>query len=123
LYSPFRTMTLTGGQLPERVGVGYATANLFDLLGVTPLAGRGLRADDERPGATRVALLTSGWWTRRFGADPAVIGRPLTLDGETYVVIGVLPPTVGLGNVDAWIPVGLFAATPSFVRSNHPGLI
>ena len=123
LYSPFRTMSLTLGELPERVGVGYASDNLFGVLGVAPVVGRGFRADEDQPGAARVALLTNGWWKRRFAADTGVIGKTLPLDGELYKVVGVLPPTVGIGFVDVWVPVGLFANTESFTRANHPGLI
>ena len=52
-----------------------------------------------------------------------MLGRRVTLDGETYAIVGVIPPTVAPNNVDVWIPVGLFADTESFVRGNHPGLI
>ena len=123
LYSPFRSMALTLGQFPERVGVGYASANLFDVLGMRPVLGRGFRRGDDQPGVARVVLLTEGWWRRRFGADPGVVGKTLRLDGDIYRVIGVVPPTVGLGNVDVWTPVGLFALSESFTRGNHPGLI
>jgi predicted permease len=123
LYSPFRSMTLTGGAFPERVSVGFATANLFDVLGVAPSVGRGFRADDDQPGAGRVALLATGYWQRTLGADRDVVGKRVPLDGETYTVIGVVPPTVGLGAVDIWVPMGLFVKTESFSRGNHPGLI
>jgi putative ABC transport system permease protein len=123
LYSPFRTMTMTGGELPERVGVGLATANLFGLLGVSPIIGRDLHADDDQPGAARVALATSGFWKRRFGSDPGVLGKTVALDGETYKIIGVTPPTVGLGALDVWVPMGLWDKASNFNRGNHPGLI
>jgi putative ABC transport system permease protein len=123
LFSPFRTMTRTGGDLPERTGVGMATGNLFDVLGVAPVVGRAFRADDDRPGAARVVMLTSSYWQQHNGSDPRVLGTTLPLDGDPYTVIGVLPPTVGIGFVDVWIPMGLFADDPSFNRSNHPGLI
>ncbi len=123
IYSPFRSMSYSGGVLPERVGAGYASSNLFEVLGVAPQLGRFISPADDRPGAERVVVLTEAWWRRRFGADPGVIGRRLILDGETYTVVGVSRPTVGLGLVDLWIPVGLFANTESFLRGNHPGLL
>ena len=123
VYSPFANRTLTGGDLPERVGVGLATANLFEVLGLAPVMGRGFRADEDRPGAARVVMLTSGFWQQRYGSDAGVLGRTLTLDGDPYTIVGVLPPTVGLGSVDLWVPVGLSANDPSFTRDNHPGLI
>jgi hypothetical protein len=121
LYSPFRTMTLTGGELPERVGVGLATANLFGLLGFrqslavtlspTKINRRARAARHERILETPL----------RFGSRRA--RKTLALDGETYKIIGVAPPTVGLGTVDVWVPIGLFERTESFTRGNHPGLI
>ena len=123
VYSPYANKTLTGGDLPERVGVGLATANLFDVLGLAPVIGRGFRAEDDRPGVGRVVMLTNGFWHQRYGGEARVLGRTLTLDGDPYTVVGVLPPTVGLGSVDLWVPVGLSANDPSFTRENHPGLI
>jgi putative ABC transport system permease protein len=124
LFSPFRSMTMSGTALPERLSVGYATANLFGMLGVAPLAGRDFLIDDDRPSAARVAVLSEGWWRRQFGGEQSVIGRSLVLDGETYSVVGVIGPTVGLQRpVDLWIPMGLFANAPHFGRANHPGLI
>ena len=64
---------------------------MFDVLGLPPLAGRGFRADDERPGAHRVAVLSEPLWRRRFGGDPAIVGQSITLNGERYDVIGVMP--------------------------------
>src|SRR5206468_2905445 len=102
---------------------GYATHNLFDLLGVTPVIGRTMRAEDDHPGAARVVLLTNGYWKNHFAADPGIIGQTLPLDGERYQVIGVLPPLVGLGRRQVWLPLGLFTAGPSYNRGNHPGLM
>jgi len=123
VYSPYSNRTLTGGDVPERVGVGLASANLFDVLGVATVIGRAFRPEDDRPGVARVVMLASGFWQQRQGGDARVLGSTLTLDGEPYTVIGVLPPMVGLGSVDLWVPVGLSANDPSFSRPNHPGLI
>jgi len=123
VYSPYSNRTLTGGDVPERVGVGLGSANLFDVLGVAAVIGRGFRPEDDRPGVARVVMLASGFWQQRKGGDANVLGSTLRLDGEPYTVIGVLPPMVGLGSVDLWVPVGLSANDPSFSRPNHPGLI
>ncbi|HEX6630973.1 MAG TPA: ABC transporter permease, partial [Gemmatimonadaceae bacterium] len=82
---------LEGGTQPERVRTLVASANLPELLGVQPLLGRAFGAGEDEPGATRVALLGEGMWTRRFGRDPAVVGRSIRLDGQPYVVVGVMP--------------------------------
>jgi len=123
IYSPYDLKSMTGGALPERVAVGRASANLFPLLGVKPVLGRTFLPDDDRPSNPRTALLGEQWWRQRFAGDRNVIGRTLTLDGETYSIIGVIPPTVGLGRLDVWIPVGHFIGTPDYARGNHPGLI
>jgi putative ABC transport system permease protein len=114
---------MTGGALPERVAVGRASANLFPMLGVVPVLGRTFLPDDDRPSSPRTALLGEQWWQQRFAGDRNVIGRKLTLDGETYSIIGIVPPTVGLGRLEVWIPIGQFAGTPGYERGNHPGLI
>ena len=73
--------TLTGAGEPERLRAARVSANLFPLLGVEPLLGRGFLAEEEQRGQDRVVLLGSGLWTRRFGADPTVVGRAIVLDG------------------------------------------
>src|SRR5581483_6701680 len=75
-------VNVTGGSQPERVSGAVTTASLFGMLGAAPAVGRALLATDEQPGRDRVVVLSHGWWQRRFGADPAVIGRAITLDGK-----------------------------------------
>jgi putative ABC transport system permease protein len=65
---------------------------LFELLGVEPMLGRTLQSDDLQPGKSRVLVLSYKLWNRMFGGDPSVVGQPLTLSGETYTVVGVMPP-------------------------------
>jgi putative ABC transport system permease protein len=84
--------TGTVGRNPEQVrGVSISPA-FFDMLGVRAAAGRTFRADEEQPGRDRVAVLTDGFWRRRFGADPGILGRTLLVDGEPRSIVGVLPP-------------------------------
>src|SRR5215204_768 len=84
-------VNLTGGGEPEEVVVQYATPNLFPLLGVEPLKGRGFTPDDAKPGAPRVAVLGHGLWLRRFGGDPSVVGKTFNLSGTPVTVVGVMP--------------------------------
>jgi predicted permease len=85
-------LNLTGEGAPEHL-VGQAlTANLFSVLGVSPLLGRDFQQDDNAPGAAHVAILSHGLWVRRFAADPGVVGRPIRINGENYAIIGVMPP-------------------------------
>jgi len=82
---------LTGGAAPERVQAYKVTANTFTLLGVDAAIGRALVAADGAPDAPPVVVLSDGLWRRRFGADPAVVGTTVVLDGAARTVIGVMP--------------------------------
>ena len=83
---------LTGDGEPERLNAARVSANLFPLLGVTPLHGRAFTEDEDEIGRERVAILTYGLWVRRFGADAAVIGRTILLNGAPHTVVGVMRP-------------------------------
>ncbi|MCI0389444.1 MAG: ABC transporter permease [Acidobacteria bacterium] len=84
--------TLTGGAQPEHVQGLIATANYFSLLGVAAARGRTFQGEDGRPGAPRVAVFSHGLWQKRFGGDPNLIGRALTINGESVTVVGIMPP-------------------------------
>ena len=88
---------------PEELEAFRVSENFFEVLGVKPAAGRVFAAGDAEAG---VVLVSHGFWQRRYGTDPGLVGRGLVLDGESYTVVGVLPagfamPTVG---VDIWLP-------------------
>ncbi len=87
---------LTGDGEPERVGTIRVSSNLLPLLGVRPLLGDLFGPDDDRPGKTGKALLGFGTWTARYGGDRNVIGRALTLNGQPYEVVGILPASFSL---------------------------
>ena len=82
--------SLTGAEAPERVDGVVASADLFRVLGVGAQVGRTFAPEDEQPGSA-VVLISHGLWRRRFGADPQVVGRQLTLSGRPKTIIGVLP--------------------------------
>ena len=84
---------LTGDGDPERLAGTMVTASLFRVLGVAPVAGRELRPEDERPGSAPVALISRSLWRRRYGGDPSTVGKTITLAGERYEIIGVVPDT------------------------------
>ncbi|HKB08391.1 MAG TPA: ABC transporter permease, partial [Candidatus Polarisedimenticolia bacterium] len=83
---------LTGNGETERLVGIRLTANGCRMLGVEPVLGRVLGPEDVRPESPRVVLLSHGVWKRRFGADPGVVGRTAILSGESYLVVGILPP-------------------------------
>jgi putative ABC transport system permease protein len=84
-------LNLTGDGEPEEISVQLATPELFQVLGVEPILGRAMTEEDGRAGAPRVAVLSYGIWQRRFGGDAGVVGRPITLNGAPFTVVGVLP--------------------------------
>jgi predicted permease len=86
----------TAKDKPERVGVLQASSNLLPMLGADAVAGRLFLPEDDVPGSPATAILSYGMWARRFGCDPDVIGKPLSLDGAPYQVIGVLPQSFSL---------------------------
>nr|HEV7954555.1 ABC transporter permease [Candidatus Acidoferrales bacterium] len=90
-YSNAVEFTLTGVGDAERITGVRATYTYLRTLGVSPQLGRDISADEDQPGAPHVALMTDGLWRRRFSADPGVVGRSITLDGNLYTVAGVLP--------------------------------
>ena len=84
--------TLTGDGPPERLAAAVVSDRFFDVLGARPLLGRVLQEGDDRPGAPKTAVLSHALWTRRFNADPTVIGRAIALNGNTHTIVGVMPP-------------------------------
>ncbi len=100
--------TLTGGDAPERLSVTTATASLFTTLGVSPVLGRAFTEDEETPGKERVLVLTHKAWRTRFAQDAGALGRTLQIDGDTYTVVGVLPPGVEYpAATDVYAPLAL----------------
>jgi putative ABC transport system permease protein len=105
------TFNLTGDGDPERVTAYSVTANFFPLFGVPPALGRVFVADDDRPGAHKVAVLSHALWQTRYGGDPQIVNRDIQLDGEKYTVIGVMPAGFQFfeSDVRLWVPLALDA--------------
>jgi putative ABC transport system permease protein len=93
--SAFRTdlVNLTDGDKREQLRAGQVSTDYFSLFGAPILQGRTFSADEDRPNGDKVVVLSHGLWARRFGSDPHVIGRTISLGGGPYVVIGVIGPT------------------------------
>jgi putative ABC transport system permease protein len=118
--------SITGDSEPERLGGARVSANFFSLLGVPMALGRAFTADEERPGSSNVVVISHGLWRRRFGADPGTVGRRVNINGETFEIVGIAPPSllVPIGGemnpiipfapaLDVWRPV---APTPRELR-------
>jgi putative ABC transport system permease protein len=113
----FAELNLTEVGEPARLLTVRSSANLFSLVGAQPILGRGFLPEEDKEGANRVVVLSNGVWRSRFGSDPQVIGRSLTLNNQSHTVIGVMPPgvqfPVGFGYmgkvlndpVDLYVPI------------------
>ena len=89
------------GDRTEMVSSASVTGNMLDVLGIRPLLGRGFRPDEEGPQAPPLAILTHPFWHDRFGADPAAVGRSITIEGKPYTIVGVLRPDFRWPGVDS----------------------
>ena len=121
-----RTYTLTGVDEAVRLNGAAVTPSLFPLLGVAPLRGRTFEPEEAQPGAEPVVILSQSTWERYLGSDPQVLDRLVTLDGNPYRVVGVMPRTFAFpalayrnasGALDDlpqfWVPVGLRPPNPN----------
>ena len=113
---------LTGSGEPEKISGEFGGASYFLLLGVKPQIGRTFLPEEDRtPGTHPVALISHGLWQRRFGGDPATVGRSVILEGRSYTVIGVAPAGFrGLtGRADIWVPAMMSGAQALRRRWSH----
>src|SRR5215467_16251306 len=99
----------------ERLSGYMISANFFNTLGVAPILGRTFRVDDDQLGAAPVVILSGGFWKRKFGSYPDIIGKAIILNGSAYTIVGVIPDTFSFyGNMrDVYTPIGQWR-DPSF---------
>ena len=88
----FETFILGGTAEPEQISGARVSPSVFDVVGVQPALGRSFREEEATPGNDFVVILSNGFWTQRFGADPGVIGTAIVLDDEPFTIVGVMPP-------------------------------
>jgi len=119
-------VVLTGRGEPERLRLRRITAGFFPTLRVKPILGRELTPEDDKVGAARVVLLGEGFWERRFGRDPNLVGQQLVLDAEPFTVIGVLPARLHGSLRQTDIFASLWRLEDQLGgeanRGNHPGI-
>jgi putative ABC transport system permease protein len=115
----YRGASITGDGTPEQLKGMAVTANLFAVLGVTPLIGRTFSDEEDRDGA-QVVVISYGLWQRRYLGDPARINQPILLNGSKYTVVGVMPRDFVFRDKerDFWIPIH-FTPTDHAMRSSH----
>ena len=114
----FASFNLTGHGDPEQFTGGTVTPSLFPLLGIKPILGRSFADGEDRPGSPKVVMISEGLWKRRFGGDPSLVGRSLTLNGVDCTVVGIAPAALALlSNGDMWIPLTIEPGRE--IRLNH----
>ena len=116
-YSSFN---LTGSGEPERITGARATAGFFDVFNLPVEHGRVFTAAEDQPGREQVVVLSHRLWTRRFNADPAVVGRQLRLNGQPYDVIGIMPAAFDFTSQseELWVPIA-FTAQRKATHDEH----
>src|SRR6266487_736589 len=113
LYMGASELTLTGHGTPERIRVSRTTSSLPSVLRVPPARGRWFTEAETAQGASPVAVLSHGFWVRRLGQNPNIVGRAISLDGVPTVVLGVMPASFAFPDprVDAWVPAPFVTKT------------
>ncbi|HLW34220.1 MAG TPA: ABC transporter permease [Chthoniobacterales bacterium] len=117
-----RNLSGIPGRDPERVSCASVTRNFFNIVGVSPEIGRTFTEDEDKVGAPPVVVVSDRLWRRSFNADPAVIGRSITLHDQNYTVIGVMPPQMtSPQDSDAWLSMTRRSNNPVWQsREIHP---
>jgi predicted permease len=105
------SFALTGTAEPEAVTGEMVSAGLFEMLGTKLIAGRAFSADEDRLGANPTAMISEGLWKRKFGSDPNLVGKVVTLDGEARTIIGIVPASFHLKiwnfrTAEVYVPMG-----------------
>ena len=102
-------VTLTGHGEAEQLSTGYVTEDFFNLIGVQATLGRALATDEHEAGSNQVVVVSHGLWQRRFGGDPGIVGKSLTLDGRSFTVTGVMAPGLQLpaADTEVWVSLSL----------------
>jgi len=118
---------ITGSGEAERVRVGMVSAGFFEMLGLNPVRGRLFTSAEDRLGTSPVVLITAGLWQRKFGSAADIIGKRITMNGDSYTVIGVIPANFQLestnfGIQDAFVPIGQFKDPLFQQRDVHEGM-
>ena len=113
-------LNLTGSGEPERLTAAGVTGNYFQALGVKPALGRTFRLENESPGRDQVAVLSYGLWQKRFGGDPAIVNKTVTLDGKACEILGVMPKDFNFPQAaELWFPLNFDISPGMKQRKAH----
>ncbi len=118
---------ITGSGEPERVRVGMISAGFFEILGINPVRGRLFNNNEDRLGGAPVVVISAGLWERKFGSASDIVGKNITMNGDGYTVIGVVPASFRLestnfGIKDVFVPVGQDKDPLFYDRDVHEGM-
>jgi putative ABC transport system permease protein len=116
----WRDFSLTGDGEPEKVSAYGVTSDFFPLLGVEPALGRVFLPEEDRPDATKTAVISYSLWQARYGGEPSILGRDILLNGEKYTVVGVMPAGFQFlePHVKLWVPMA-FTPDQLAARGSH----
>jgi len=113
-------VNLTGSGEPERLTGSFVTGNYFQAFGITPALGRGFSMENEKPGQDQVTVLSYALWQKRFGGDPGILNKTITLNGKAYEVIGVMSADVTFPQTaELWVPLNFDASPDMKQRFAH----
>lgn len=119
----YRGFTLSGTQNPEQVVASTVSSGFFETLGVQPMLGRVFTADEDQPGHANVVVLSYRFWQQHYGRNRSIAGQYITLDGQKYLVTGVLPRSFTFPDfAQAWTPFG-WTDKDRAVRGNHNDVV
>ena len=118
-----RGFTLTGGDKPEQVDGSAATSGFFSTLGVQPALGRVFLPEEDQPGHANVVVLSHRLWQEHFGSNPGIVGHDIQLDGQSYLVAGVMPTSFQFPDfAQVWTPMA-WTDREKAVRGNHNAVV
>src|SRR3954469_23973065 len=110
-------LNLSGGDRPEQIKGIHVSTNYFRVFGAIPLVGRTFNAEEDRPGGPRVVVVSQRLWQSHFAGDPQIVGKSIALNGDSYTVVGVLPPRFRSDPAaDVYIPL---QADPNSTNQGH----
>jgi putative ABC transport system permease protein len=119
----FHGFTLTGSDKPEQVDACAATSGFFSTLGVQPMLGRVFSSEEDQPGHSNVVVLSHRLWQERFGSNPAIVGQNINLDGQSYLVAGVMPANFQFPDfAQMWTPMA-WTDKERAVRGEHHSVV
>ncbi|MFN7927332.1 MAG: ABC transporter permease [Blastocatellia bacterium] len=118
---------LTDNGEPERLNGGTVTYNLFSTLGATAASGRLFTAEEDQPGRNKVVVLSHAFWLRRYAGNPGILNQTITLNGEGYTVIGIMPESFQFGRemgriIDLWTPIAFTKEQLDYNRLTNENL-